>query len=260
MNYNREHILRSFAKTKIDLNRIKLGSIITFNYGDESRIALVLNPEWDGMVHALTLDVISPEQLTRLFHVFIDVFAKTSHINPQSFYTSNVMTQPILKSVDCYRKFDIKKIGGPIYELAYEFGRLKNLVDYMNFKQYTLEEAASIARQISLSQQGADTATLTNQILSGTIEHLKLASLLNLQNSEVSSVLKSPTPKKIATQLAISAGVDWRQLVDKLISGGELFPPVVIRTDSGIRLLAGDIPLVIAVAWGYNLPVDILGP
>jgi hypothetical protein len=55
--------IRKFASLK----KLAPGSVVQFTYDREQKYALVLNPEWEGKMHALSLKYLSRDSLVRLF-------------------------------------------------------------------------------------------------------------------------------------------------------------------------------------------------
>lgn len=46
--------------------KLKPGTIVQFTYDNEQKYAMVLNPEWEGKMHALSLKSLSPDGLKNL--------------------------------------------------------------------------------------------------------------------------------------------------------------------------------------------------
>lgn len=46
--------------------KLKPGTIVQFTYDNEQKYAMILNPEWEGKMHALSLKSLSPDGLTNL--------------------------------------------------------------------------------------------------------------------------------------------------------------------------------------------------
>lgn len=47
----------------VSRQKLRAGAVVQFTYDSEQKYALVLNPEWNGKMHALSLKSLSPEQL-----------------------------------------------------------------------------------------------------------------------------------------------------------------------------------------------------
>lgn len=50
----------------VSRQKLRAGAVVQFTYDAEQKYALVLNPEWNGKMHALSLKSLSPEQLRML--------------------------------------------------------------------------------------------------------------------------------------------------------------------------------------------------
>lgn len=50
----------------VSRQRLRPGAVVQFTYDGEQKYAVVLNPEWQGKMHALSLNSLSPEQLKML--------------------------------------------------------------------------------------------------------------------------------------------------------------------------------------------------
>lgn len=90
------------------------GDIIKFLYNNEEKIALVLNPRYEGMMHGVSLENIDQTMLMNLLET-------VSRGNPQLVYFSSLSKQPAFKKADAYRTYDIAKISD-IKIAAYDLG------------------------------------------------------------------------------------------------------------------------------------------
>jgi hypothetical protein len=50
----------------VSRQRLRPGAVVQFTYDSEQKYAVVLNPNWQGKMHALSLNNLSPEQLKML--------------------------------------------------------------------------------------------------------------------------------------------------------------------------------------------------
>lgn len=52
--------------------KLKSGTVVQFTYDGEQKYAMVLNPEWEGKMHALSLKSLSPDGLKTLLKELSD--------------------------------------------------------------------------------------------------------------------------------------------------------------------------------------------
>lgn len=57
----------------VSRERLRPGAVVQFTYDSEQKYAVVLNPAWQGKMHALSLKNISPEQLKMLLAELKDI-------------------------------------------------------------------------------------------------------------------------------------------------------------------------------------------
>ena len=50
----------------VSRERLRPGAVLQFTYDGQQKYAVVLNPEWQGKMHALSLNSLSPQQLKSL--------------------------------------------------------------------------------------------------------------------------------------------------------------------------------------------------
>lgn len=82
--------------------KLKPGSVVQFTYDSEQKYAVVLDPDWQGKMHALSLKSLSPNNLQDLLS---EVVYETNPDTLYSKYKSSVYTEN-----RPYRTYTITKI------------------------------------------------------------------------------------------------------------------------------------------------------
>lgn len=83
--------------------KLKTGMVVQFTYEDEQKYALVLDPDWENKMHALSLKVISPDALKSLLKEVSDLTTK------EEVYDKYRTSQYVKERP--YRTYTIKKIS-----------------------------------------------------------------------------------------------------------------------------------------------------
>ena len=105
------HILHEAPTTA---RNVRKGDIINFLYDNKDRWVLVLQPNWKGKMHALTIDA-----LTRNLLVRISSQAFTQ--SPPVFYKTYLSQNKIIKDAESYRTFEVRKIQS-LKRVLYDYG------------------------------------------------------------------------------------------------------------------------------------------
>jgi hypothetical protein len=87
---------------------MSIGDVISFTYGEKTRYAYVLNPEYNGKCHAMALEKI-PRQALIGEIVSLTEYDNLSP-NPKSFY-DNVVGRSNVVEYDAYRTFIVSKMS-----------------------------------------------------------------------------------------------------------------------------------------------------
>lgn len=101
--------IRSFISRK-DLTP---GKVVQFTYNGEQKYALVLNPEWDGKLHGLTLENIDVKKFIQIRNmVGTEIDSKTLY---SKFKNSNLLTDRpyrtyLLSKISTLREIYIKEV------------------------------------------------------------------------------------------------------------------------------------------------------
>lgn len=98
---------------RIDPKNIAVGDVIRFTYNAEERTVFVLNPEWQTMLHGLSMKAIDRRTL------MLEVVAKADlYRSPIDFY-ARVVKGKAIQETDSYRTYDIRKMGN-VRKLTYQ--------------------------------------------------------------------------------------------------------------------------------------------
>jgi hypothetical protein len=60
------------VRTFVSQKDLTTGKVVQFTYDNEQKYALVLNPNWEGKMHALSLGSLTPEKLGQIFKLIGD--------------------------------------------------------------------------------------------------------------------------------------------------------------------------------------------
>lgn len=83
--------------------KLSTGKVVQFTYDNEQKYALVLDPDWEGKLHALSLKSLSPDSLKTLLNDLKDM---TSREEVYANYKSSQYTES-----RPYRTYTISKIS-----------------------------------------------------------------------------------------------------------------------------------------------------
>ena len=144
------------------------------------------------------------------------------------------------------------------------------LKPYRNYREYTPEEIrseqdeyfANDATKKALPNLFRDRDDVTYWVKDAQLELLDLHELNSLNNSDIKEILSEPTQKArmLSTlRLMKEYGKNYRRLFAAFKKGYKLPPPLVVRDkNDDLYLLAGNSRLMMAAAFGYNMPVKII--
>jgi len=266
MDYEDQHWARVISVDTTPFNKLKTGSILRFPYNGRKRMVLLLNPKWHDKMHALALELLSIPILTRICQGLMDNISEADPMDPNVFYSTYISKQSAIKTADCYRTFDINKIGGMPKVLTYDFGKISRLFDYENYGEYTPDNAKTESgeyfnnayTQLAFPNAFKDVEELVDEILNGKLEFLSREDLMVLENCNVRDILISASPKKIAIKYSEEYGRNWQRISNGLLAGDSIPPAIILRHTKGNYLLAGNTRMMIGAAWGFNMPAIII--
>lgn len=245
------------------VGNLKPGSIVQFTYDNEQKYALVLNPQFDNKMHALSLNAVSSTSITQL----LEEVSKIT--NPDALYqTYKNSTYTVGRP---YRTYTISKIKS-LREIYLRSREVTDIIDelqlYKNIRSYSRDELIDAAGEYfeneytfsrfpNLAKTQDDFIKMLNT--SSTIVLTK-SQLLNLDNSDVGDVLKSKTPMKKVKQMMADQGrgKDLQRILDGIETKVNLPLPIVIRSDNTYYLLGGNSRLCTLAALSYTMPVKLL--
>lgn len=96
--------VRRFTSNK----QLRPGSVIQFTYMDEQKFALVLNPEWQGKLHALSLKSLTPDSLKSIlkeltdessYDVIYEKYKNSIYVESRSYRTYTISKIKTLREV-----------------------------------------------------------------------------------------------------------------------------------------------------------------
>ena len=144
------------------------------------------------------------------------------------------------------------------------------LKPYRNYREYTPEEIrdeqdeyfANDATKKALPKLFRDRDDVTYWVKDAKLELLDLEELQRLNNSDIGEILTEPTQKArmLSTlRLMKQYGKNYRRLFAAFKKNTKLPPPLVVRDKNlDLYLLAGNSRLMMAAAFGFNMPVKII--
>ena len=145
-----------------------------------------------------------------------------------------------------------------------------NLKPYRNYRPYTDEEIRNEqdeyfendATKKALPGLFRDRDDVTQDIKDSHLELLDAEELQRLHNSDVAEIISQPTHKaRMLSTLRLMKhyGKNYRSLYRAFAKQQKLPPPFVVRdANLGLYLLAGNSRMMMAAAFGYNMPVKII--
>jgi len=92
------------------------GKVVQFTYDGEQKYAMVLNPDWEGKMHALSLQTFTPDSLQEMFEltkgesderIIYDKFKNSAFVGERPYRTY------LLSKVSTLREVYIKKAAAP---------------------------------------------------------------------------------------------------------------------------------------------------
>ena len=144
------------------------------------------------------------------------------------------------------------------------------LKPYRHYREYTEQEIrseqdeyfANDAAKKSLPNMFRDRDDVTYHVKDSKLELLDIEELQRLHNSDVNQILSEPTQKArmLATlRLMKHYGKNYKRLYRAFSKHEKLPPPLVVR-DKRLKLylLGGNSRMMMAIAFGYNMPVKII--
>lgn len=87
---------------EIPHGELNIGDTVLLSYRGEERLVLILNPEWEGKLHGISLRNIMPA-------AFLTLERKATNLNPQAMYR-NYDASYLLKKSDSYRTYNLEFI------------------------------------------------------------------------------------------------------------------------------------------------------
>jgi hypothetical protein len=242
-------------------SKLTPGAVIQFTYDGEQKYALVLDPEWQNKLHAISLKNLSTDQLKSLLG---DLKKVSSREEVYANYKSSQYTE--LRS---YRTYSIEKIKTlrEIYlkDVSTTVDTLK-LYEYI--RSFTNEEIIDAVGEYFENeytyQRFPKLASSKNQLaeMIGNSKQMVLtkSQLIALENSNVEEILTSKNPKKAVRDMMLEQerGPDLDRILDGINKKVNLPMPIVILHAGGYYLMGGNSRLSALAAIGYTMPVKLI--
>jgi len=96
--------VRKFTSNK----QLRTGNVIQFTYDNEQKFALVLNPNWQGKLHALSLKTLTPDSLKSILNELVDEssydiiyekYKNSTYVDSRSYRTYTVSKIKTLREI-----------------------------------------------------------------------------------------------------------------------------------------------------------------
>tara|TARA_R110000851_G_scaffold87087_1_gene189623 strand:- start:12 stop:458 length:447 start_codon:yes stop_codon:yes gene_type:complete len=136
MNYYNTHLTKTADAKPITKKKLERGMVVKIRYKKaevyENYMVLVLQPRWEGKLHALSFNVISPQKVLIIAKNNHEILAESTRVRKLNlakirvkdasklFYTSEIKSDNNLKAG--YRTFNLDKIQS-ITVVNYNWGK-----------------------------------------------------------------------------------------------------------------------------------------
>ena len=147
-NYYSTHLTRTSDPKIITSNKLERGMVVKMRYkkddSDKNYMILVLQPDWEGKLHGLSLNNITPQKTLEIAKNYDEVLAESTKVrkldlakvsidkSSQQFYTSEIKSDKRLKVG--YRTFNLDKIKSLIV-VNYNWGKYDKIPPESKRKQ-----------------------------------------------------------------------------------------------------------------------------
>lgn len=97
------------------------GKVVQFTYDGDQKYALVLNPEWEGKMHALSLQMFTPDSLQEMFdltegetdeRIIYDKFKTSNYVEERPYRTYLLSKMTALREVYIKEPVIVKDVAG----------------------------------------------------------------------------------------------------------------------------------------------------
>ncbi len=97
------------------------GKVVQFTYDGDQKYALVLNPEWEGKMHALSLQTFTPDSLQEMFdltegetdeRIIYDKFKTSNYVEERPYRTYLLSKMTALREVYIKEPVVVKDVAG----------------------------------------------------------------------------------------------------------------------------------------------------
>lgn len=244
---------RSFTSRK-DLTP---GKVVQFTYDGEQKIALVLNPEWQGKMHALSLKAIDLDSVQTIMEnikgisdpdAIYEVFRNSKYVVDRPYRTYLLNKMSTMREIYVKEDTELKTYK---YIRNMTSAEINNEVGEYFDNDYTATKFPNLANSRE---------ELRNKIINAPVIVLSKFELLALDNSDVGSVLNSKNPELSVRSMMRKQGrdTDLNRILDGIKNDTELPTPIVIKSSTGYYLLGGNSRLSALASLGYTIPVKVL--
>jgi hypothetical protein len=268
-----------FAST----SKITTGMMIDFTYltleGESDRYQVMVidpakpHPKTNNIqLHGILLgDDVSDDEIIRMLLAMDDYVRPIEEVSWQPLAKLDTDTayekfkQFIPNPKEKYRTFLVDKMDN-IRQISV---RAKNkLITYENTRSYNQAELQDAAGEYFENEYtfsrfpglAADRESFIGMLRESPVVVLSRTDLINLDNSDVGSVLQSDSPMEDVRKMMADQGRenDLSRILDGIRNRANLPLPIVIQTPNGYYLLGGNSRLSTLAALGYTMPVKQL--
>lgn len=245
--------IRKFVSQK----KLDAGKVVQFTYNGEQKYALVLNPSWEGKMHALSLPSLNETTLEEIFKLtegITDPDEVYSKFKASRFVSDRPYRTYLLNKISTMREIYIKENDAL---KTYKYIRNMSSDEIDNEVGEYFDNDYTKAKFPKLSDSPEE---LRNKIINAPVTVLSKFELLALDNSDVGSVLNSKNPEFSVRSMMRKQGrdVDLDKILDGIKNNTELPMPIVIKSSTGYYLLGGNSRLSALASLGYTIPVKVL--
>lgn len=241
----------------ISQRTLNAGKIVQFTYEGEQKYALVLNPNWQGKMHALSLPALNETTLDEIFKLtdgINDPDAIYSKFKTSRFVSDRPYRTYLLNKVSTMREIYIK--ANDMLK-TYKYIRNMSPDEVDNEVGEYFDNDYTKAKFPNLANSREE---LRNKIINAPVKVLSRYELLSLDNSDVGGVLNSKNPESRVRSMMRKQGrdADLNRILDGIKAETELPMPIVIKSSAGYHLLGGNSRLSALASLGYTIPVKVL--
>jgi signal recognition particle subunit SEC65 len=239
--------------------KLRIGAVVQFTYDNEQKYAVVLNPDWQGKMHALSLKDLSKDSLELFLEETKEIASETElydRYKASQYTESRPYRTYTISKIKALREVYLKQIVSisdelKLYSYVREFSsqELENEIGEYFENEYTYTKFPNLA---NTPEELGDMLTRAKRVV------LTKSELLSLDNSDVGDVLNSKNPMQSAKKVATDNERDINRILSAIQSNIALPMPIIIRYSGGNYLMAGNTRLCSMAGLGYTMPVKMI--